>query len=149
MITFQVETVDSWWADAPPLIYDHWQELGLDTDLKGDIAVDKLRVLEASGSWVTITARDEGKLVGYIVAVLHPHLHYQSSGPMFIVDMYYIKPEYRKGYGAKMLAFMQQTAKAKGAIKIYLSCKVHKDHTKLFTLMGYRLSDYAFTRRIG
>jgi len=149
MISFQRETVDSWWNDAQPLIFDHWQELGLDTDLKGDIAIDKLRILEANGLWLTMTARDEGKLVGYVVGLFSPHLHYQSSGPMMIVDMYYTKPEYRKGVGAKMLAFMEQTARELNAIKIYLSCKVHRDHTKLFMLLGYKLSDFAFTKRIG
>ena len=42
-MTVQVETVDQWWADAPSLVYDHWQELGLDTDLKGEIDIDKIK----------------------------------------------------------------------------------------------------------
>ena len=149
-MTFQEETVDKWWADAKPLIYDHWQELGLDTDLKGDIAVDLLRQLEKAGKWVTLTVRtDAGELAGYAVALLNQHLHYFSSGPMFLVDMYYIRPQYRRGTGLQMLKFMEEVARRYGAIKIYLSCKVHKDHTKLFTALGYRLSDYAFTKRIG
>lgn len=147
-MTFQVETVESWWADAQPLIYNHWQELGLDTDLEGNIDVAKLVALEKAGLWITMTARDEGKLVGYVVALFSPHLHYSTSGPMMIVDMYYIKPEYRRGNGVKLLKFMEAVASHKKAIKIYLSCKVHKDHSKLFTLLGYRLSDFAFTKRI-
>lgn len=146
---FQLETVESWYADAPPLIYEHWQELGLDTDLKGDIAVEKLKLLEGAGLWLTMTVRDEGKLVGYIVGVFSTHLHYQSSGKMFIADMYYVMPEYRRGIGAQMLAFMESTVRDLGAIKIYLSCKVHRDNTKLFQRMGYRLSDFAFTKRTG
>lgn len=147
-MTFQLESVEKWFGDAIPLIYNHWQELGLDTDLKGDVDVERLMILEQAGAWLTMTARDDGKLVGYIAALFSPHLHYRSSGPMMIVDMYYIKPEYRNGTGAQLLAFMEATARDKKAIKIYLSCKVHKDHTKLFQLLGYKLTDYAFTKRI-
>jgi GNAT superfamily N-acetyltransferase len=149
VITFQLETIDQWRTDAAPLLYDHWQELGLDTDLKNDINFDHLRKLEAAGMWLTMTARDGDKLVGYVAALFSKHLHYTSSGQMLIVDMYYVAPEYRRGTGVKLLAFMEATARAKNAIKIYLSCKVHRDHSKLFVRMGYRLSDYAFTKRIG
>jgi len=49
----------------------------------------------------------------------------------------------------QLLKFMEMFAREKKAIKIYLSCKVHKDHSRLFNALGYRLSDYAFTKRIG
>ena len=112
--------------------------------------IEKLIMLEKAGAWLTITARDDdGSLVGYAVGVLSPHLHYKSSGPMFMVDMYYIKPEHRNGTGAQLLAFMEATAREKNAIKIYLSCKIHKDHTRLFEALGYKLSDYAFIKRVG
>ena len=32
-MTFQIESAEHWFKDAIPLIYNHWQELGLDTDL--------------------------------------------------------------------------------------------------------------------
>ena len=63
--------------------------------------------------------------------------------------MYYIKPEYRKGAGLRLLKFMEVKAREAGAIKIYLSCKVHLDHSALFRMLGYRNSDYTFTKRIG
>lgn len=147
-LTFQIESIESWYADAVPLIYNHWQELGLDTDLKGDINIVALKQLESAGIASVITVRDEGKMAGYLLAIHTPHLHYQSSPPMYIVDMYYIAPEYRKGAGVKLFKFMEARAKKLGCIKMYLSCKVHKDHSKLFEALGYKLSDYAFTKRI-
>lgn len=132
-----------------PLLYDHWQELGLDIDLKGDPNFEQMEQLEKAGLWHILTARDGGKLIGYLWALLSPHLHYKSSKPMLIVDAYYVVPEYRRGTGLRLLKFMELFAKEKQAIKIYLTCKAHKDQTKLFEAMGYRLSDYAFTKRIG
>lgn len=148
MLTIQVESIKSWYDDAVPLIYDHWQELGLDTDLKGDINTEALKTLEKMGIASVITVRDDGRMAGYLLAIHTPHLHYQSSPPMYIVDMYYIAPEYRKGAGVMLFKFMESYAKKLGCIKLYLSCKVHKDHSRLFEALGYRLSDCAFTKRI-
>ena len=67
---------------------------------------------------------------------------------MLIVDAYYVKPEFRQGTGLRLLKYMEEFARMRGAIKIYLSCKVHKDHSRLFQALGYRLSDYAFTKRL-
>lgn len=149
MLTFQTESTVAFEKDVRPLLYDHWQELGLDLDLKGDPNFEKMHMLEEMHMWHNLTVRDEGKLVGYLWALITPHLHYKSSKPMLIVDAYYVKPKYRKGAGLKLLKFMEAFAKEKDTIKIYLTCKVHKDHSKLFTALGYRLSDYAFTKRIG
>lgn len=148
MLTIKVESIESWFKDAVPLIYNHWQELGLDTDLKGDINTEALIQLEKMGIASVVTVRDEGKIAGYLLAIHTPHLHYKSSPPMFIVDMYYIAPEYRKGAGVKLFKFAEEYAKKLGCIKLYLSCKAHKDHSRLFEALGYKLSDFAFTKRI-
>jgi hypothetical protein len=146
--TYQLETVDNWYADAKPLYEKHWQELGLDLDLKIDPDVDKMRLMEQNGMFTVITVRNAGRLVGYLLAVVSNHLHYRSSPKMFIVDAYYVLPEFRQGTGTKLFKFAEHIAQTLGTIKIYLSCKVHKDHSRLFKTLGYRLSDYAFIKRI-
>jgi GNAT superfamily N-acetyltransferase len=149
LTSFQTEPVEQFVLEATPLIYEHWQELGLDLDLRGDPDFDKMAMLEKMGLWHVLTVRHDGELIGYLWALVSPHLHYRNSGLMLIVDAYYVKPEYRNGTGLKLLKFMEAFAEEKGAIKIYLTCKVHKDQSRLFTTLGYRLSDYAFTKRIG
>lgn len=148
MLSFQLESVEKWALEAQPLYIQHWKELGLDQDLEIAPDISKMKAIEALGMWKVVTARFEGRLVGYVLAVFSPHLHYSTSAPMFIVDAYYIMPEFRTGNGAKLLKFAESVARSLGAIKIYLSCKVHEDHSALFTLLGYRLSDYAFIKRI-
>lgn len=145
---FQAESVEQWASDSADLIVAHWRELGMDLDLEIKPDIAKMKALQDLGVFKVITARDEGKLAGYLLAVFSTHLHYSTSPPMFIVDAYYISPEYRTGTGAKLIRFAESFAKNLGAIKIYLSCKVHRDHTKLFEALGYRLSDYAFIKRI-
>jgi hypothetical protein len=148
MLSFQTEHVEQFEPEVMPLLINHWQELGLDLDLEAAPDFAKMVMLENAGMWHILTVRDGKKLVGYLWALLTPHLHYKNSGPMLIVDAYYVVPEYRNGAGLRMLTFMESFARKMGAIKIYLSCKVHQDHSELFKRMGYRLSDYAFTKRI-
>lgn len=147
MLKIQVEGIESWYKEAKPLIYNHWQELGLDTDLKGDVNIEALSMLEKTGIASVLVVRDDDKMAGYLLAIHTPHLHYKSSPPMYIVDMYYIAPEYRKGAGVMLFKFAEGYAKKLGCIKMYLSCKVHKDHSRLFEALGFTLSDFAFTKR--
>ncbi len=148
MTALQVESVEVWQAESKDLIYGHWQELGLDLDLEIAPDFEKMKALEGMGLFKVVTVREKGKLVGYLLAVVSTHLHYRNSPKMLIVDAYYISPECRSGTGVKLIRFTEELAKQLGAIKIYLSCKVHRDHSQLFTALGYRLSDYAFTRRL-
>ena len=73
------------------------------------------------GEWVIIaTVRDDGRFVGYTILAIMPHLHYKSAGLMAMIDVYYLKPEYRKGgTGAKMIMFAEKTLWEKGVKKIY------------------------------
>lgn len=143
-----MESIDAWAAEAQPLYVEHWKELGLDLDLEIAPDIEKMKIMEQAGLFLVITAREAGKLIGYLLAVVSAHLHYKNSPKMFIVDAYYIVPEFRRGAGVRLFKFAEETAKKLGAIKMYLSCKVHKDHSKLFLALGYRLSDYAFIKRI-
>lgn len=143
-----VEPVEVWQRDAIPLVREHWRELGLDLDLEISPDFERMKAMESIGLWKVVSVRDEGKLVGYLLAVVSTHLHYSTSPKMFIIDAYYIMPEYRNGTGVKLLKFAECLARELGAIKMYLSCKVHQDHSALFLALGYRLSDHAFTKRI-
>ncbi len=146
-MTFQVESVEDWASESKDLVYAHWQELGLDLDLEIAPDFEKMAKLEAMGMFHVVTVRDSGKLVGYLLALVSTHLHYRNSPKMLIVDAYYVAPEFRNGAGVKLIRFTENLAHRLGAIKMYLSCKVHEDHSKLFISMGYRLSDHAFTKR--
>jgi N-acetylglutamate synthase-like GNAT family acetyltransferase len=146
--TFQLESVDKWAAESGRLVYAHWQELGLDLDLVIDPDIAKMKAMEDIGMFKVLTAREDGRLVGYLLAVVSVHLHYRSSPPMFIVDAYYVPPEWRFGTGARMFFYARSVAKQLGTIKMYVSCKVHKDHRKFFEALGFKLSDYALIMRI-
>lgn len=149
MITFQVESLEQWYADLGPLVNPHWSELTLDQDLCiPELDIERARQADAQGVVLIVTVRDSGKLVGYWVGLLLTHLHYRNAGLMCHTDMYFLLPEYRKGgTGAKMLAFVETEIRKRGVVKAYISCKVHQDHTELFEAMGWRMSDHVFIKR--
>ncbi len=148
MITYQLEKFSSIQVEAANLFVNHWHEIAIDKD-KVPLHPDwtKYSVLEHSDMLFCLTVRDGKLIVGYFIAFLLPHPHYSQSGTMAFTDVYYIRPDYRVGgTGVVMLIEAERLMKEKGVTKAYLSCKVHQDHTELFTKLGWNLTDLSFTK---
>ena len=128
----------------------HWEELALDRQkFPMDVHYDRYVHFETADALLVVTARADGKLVGYYVGMILPHLHYQSSGNMLHTDMYFIKREFRNGAGAKLLMCVQDAARRRKCVKMYLSCKIHSNHTELFQKMGFVPSDIMHVKVLG
>jgi len=147
-LTYQLERWAQFWQDCQPLITIHWKELALDQEwIPLGVNEERFASVDALDMLHILTVRDEGRLVGYFLAIVMPHMHYKDAGPMAFTDMYFIHPDYRiGGTGAKMLAEVERTLRARGVVKAYLSTKVHQDHSDLFEKMGWRFTDKAFTK---
>jgi L-amino acid N-acyltransferase YncA len=150
VIKFQVEK----WADSVvemrEIWPEHWASLALNQDeIKLSCDEEKYEQGEAAGNLIIITARAEGVLVGYYYGMLLNHLHYKDAGLMCYTDVYYLKPEHRKGgAGAKFMLAIQQILKFRGVVKLYMSTKVHQDNGALFERLGMKLSDRVFTKML-
>ena len=107
--------------------------------------------MEKSGILHIVTIRSTGRLVGYYIAFVLPHhVHYSKAGIMAFTDIYYILREFRTGgTGTKLFIEAERTLRNRGVVKAYLSCKVHDDHTALFEGLGWKKTDYAFTKMLG
>ena len=148
-VSFKTEKWARIVSEMKELFPAHWQELALDRDkFPMDVCHDRYLQFEAADALLLVTARADGKLVGYYVGMILPHLHYQSSGKMLHTDMYFVKKEFRNGVGAKLLMCAQDAARKAGAVKMYLSTKAHSDHSKLFELLGFKLSDKMFVKNL-
>lgn len=147
MINFQVEKWADCVAEMRLLWPEHWRELALDQDriaLGCDEA--KYEQGEALGCLHIVTARAHGKLIGYYYGMLMHHLHYRDAGLMCYSDVYFLKPEWRRGaIGAQFIAAIKKSLREKGVVKLYMSTKVHQDHGSLFEHMGGKCSDRIFT----
>jgi hypothetical protein len=93
----QVESFLAISEELLPLIRNHWLEVAHHTD---KIPLDPQWKMyfdaERDGRLVTITARNNGKLVGYSIFFLRAHIHY--AGCLIASnDVIYLTPELRKG----------------------------------------------------
>lgn len=147
MITIQTERWAQFYPDSKQVFPGHWRELALHQDaIPLSIDEDKYAALDRLDILLILTARNEGKLVGYYLWFLMPHSHYASSGPMGLTDMYFVLPECRRGAGAKLFLASERELRRRGIVKAITSCKVHEDHTEFLELMGWELSDYTFVK---
>ncbi len=146
MIEFASESYKVIWEEGEKGVFErHWKELAIDKVIPWGLNHEAYMEMEGKGMLHCATARDDGRIVGYHTAFLAPHLHYRAAGTMAYEDMYYLLPEYRTGgTGALLFMFVETELKKRGITKWFLSCKVHKDHTRLFEALGFRLQDYGF-----
>jgi GNAT superfamily N-acetyltransferase len=107
--------------------------------------------MEALNMLHLVTARTEaGQLVGYHVSFVTPHPHYKNVGAMAFTDMYWTNPLYRvAGLGAKLIAFLETSLRARGVVKAYLSHKVAHDRSRLFEALGWKASDRVYCKYLG
>lgn len=145
---FQVELWAQCVDEMRPLWPEHWSELALNQGtIELECDEEKYRMGEANGCLHIVTARQDGVLVGYYYGMLMHHLHYKSAGLMCYSDVYFLKPEYRKGInGIRFLTAIMESLKSKGVVKLYMSTKAHQDHGEIFEYLGMELSDRVFTK---
>lgn len=98
-ITFQKEFFYRCMRELPPLFMAEWDETIQDNPAQQELdpAWEKYISMEIAGILQMFTARVNGKLIGYIISVLHPHLHFFST-PYAFIDAFYIAPEYRAAH---------------------------------------------------
>lgn len=116
--------------------------------IKLDVDWQKYEALDAAGMLHCVTARD-WDVIGYHWLMVVPHMHYAST-LMAFSDVFWIKPEYRKGWcGVKLFRFTEDSLKAKGVRKVFLPTKPHLDLQAIYRRLGYRKHETVYSKMIG
>jgi hypothetical protein len=149
MVTYQVEKFEDIYLDIQQIFDDHWEEVALDKEsIKLNPDYDKYILLSKTGILHMVTAREYGKIIGYHISVIYPHIHYKDSLTCF-TDIFFVVKEKRKGFtGIKLLKFMEESVKAKGVQKIYMGTKLHIDISLLLERLNYKQIEKIFTKVI-
>lgn len=128
------------------LLPEHYEELCVTKDFP------LLPDYEAYGRLVVadmlrcITCRSDGKLIGYAIFIVQPHLHYRSCKTAF-EDLYFVKKEFRQGrIGIRLFQYAEDVLKKAGVHRIIMHTKVHLDNSRLFEYLGYKHTDKLFTK---
>lgn len=137
-------------GQVAPLWREHYEEIAHDKDripLDPDwMAYDGL---SERGFLHIVTVRDGQTLVGYLFAIVGPHLHYRST-KVATFDLYWINPEYRKGWaGVKLFKFAEKTLRDAGVVKIAANTKLTKDMSLIFDRLGWTETERIWTKMVG
>lgn len=152
MITYQEEKIIDILEELDPLLTDHYEEIAWRKDkIKLSPDYDKYLKLEEMGILHTVTARepDAGKLVGYFISFVQPHLHYSDT--LYAVnDILYMSPEYRATEAsANLFRFAEESLKSIGVDVITLHMKVWLPFEALSSYLGYEKIEYNYSKYIG
>lgn len=97
MITYQVERVGEVMEEMRELNLLHWKEIATHKHIKKlNPDYDRYFGLEKLDMLRIFTARYEGRLVGYFISLLAPHMHYKELN-VALNDILYILPIHRGG----------------------------------------------------
>ena len=124
----------------------HYDELCVTKDFPLAPDYDAYRRLAEAGMLRCITVRADDEVVGYILFIIQPHLHYMTCKTAF-EDMYFVRKDYRKGrVGIRLFKYAEEVLKGIGVNRIIMHTKIHLDNSKLFEYLGYKHTDKLFTK---
>jgi len=128
MICFNVEKFTEVIEEAKPLLFRHWEEIAVNKDtveLRPDY--DQYARLCESGVLKVITARKNGKMIGYSSWFVSNNLHY-SQLVFAEVDIFFMDKEHRKGLlGYNLLKESCAILKTLGVTDVIVKDKI--DHS--------------------
>jgi GNAT superfamily N-acetyltransferase len=140
-----------------PLFMLHWGETGLYRAIPGRLKpspdLEKYRIADQTGMLLTLTARQDGRLVGYFIAFAQPCLHY-SETLHCITDLPYVLPDVRhRGIGARLFRAAEKILTERG-IKLWqsgskLNSELHSSMDRLLRSMKFEPTDLIYSKWIG
>lgn len=164
MLTYQVEDWSDIKDDMRGLWPVHWNEsapdkdtvqLNLDEDQfdlmaqLGQLHCVTVRDSESCGQCVSCDKSQQGKIVGYHISILRPHLHRKAMLIAF-VDAYFLHPDYRQGMnGVKLFRKAEEFLAGVGVVKIQSETKIHNDKSPVFEFLDYKKTAVVYTKTIG
>lgn len=145
MITYAVEPWSKVWRELRELWDEHWREVAINQDMiKLDPDIPAYNTMEAAGMLHVVVGREAGRVIGYHISFVRPHLHYRTSLSA-ITDVYFIRASHRGPRAAiRLFEAAEKTLAARGVQKTFNGTKIHKspdgrslDHGRLFEHMGH------------
>ena len=130
-----------------PLLQDHYSEIARNQDfVELDPNYDQYQLLDESDMLHVFTARDGGKLIGYVVTFLVPNLHYKTTN-FGLVDILFLKKEYRgRMVGYKMIKSAEESLKTIGVQVLQVGMKLAHDFGPMLERMGYTEIERTFEK---
>jgi GNAT superfamily N-acetyltransferase len=145
-VRFGVETYGQVREEASELMLEHEAEV-----YRGTIPVkaDDLQFewMDKNGSLQVVAARDDGKLVGYHLTIIKPHLHYAVLAGY--VDTVYMAPSHRAGRtGMQMIQYAEDMLRRRGVQWTSIGVRLVKDFSPLLIRLGYTEAERLYRKEL-
>lgn len=125
--------------EVAPLLEAHAAEIQAFGGRKPEPNWGAWMAMQEATRLVLVTARDDGKLVGYMAYLIE--VNAQCIGLIQAVEQAtYIDPKHRGGTGMKMMRLAEPTLKGLGATEIVAHVPLTHDHSPALERQGYKLA---------
>lgn len=133
---------DALMAEMAPLLRKHWSEIATHRDrIPLDPDFPRYAKLDALGRILCLTARLDGRLIGYSVFVLTRPGHYKSTLSA-LNDVIYVDPAYRKGsVGVRLIRETEKRLADVGVVKVTWHAKPGTQLAALLQRLGYDIDE--------
>ena len=147
-LTCQLERWKDIRDEICPLYIEHWKEMGL---TGAELLLDhpKYLAMDNEGTLLVVTARDQGKLVGYFVNFLCRHPHYDLLTAA--MDVYYLDPRYRRGTnGLKLFSEMEKECKKRKVGLMLATARMDRSPgaKSIFSMLGWKSTRLVFEKKV-
>lgn len=150
MITYQLEDWATYFQDCQALWVEHYDEIAVTKDkmpMRPD--VETYVALEQMGRLQIITAREAGRMLGYVVSVIRPHMHYADVLTGY-EDAYFLTKSHRRGMtGVKLIREAVKHMQAVGCQKVFFMTKASLDMGRIFERLGFVKTDIVYSKWVG
>jgi GNAT superfamily N-acetyltransferase len=137
-------------VELEPLIRKHYEEIAHFRDIALNPDWARYLAMEAAGGLRIVTARTGIALIGYVIAIVAPNLHYRDC-LVCTVDVLFIDPAWRQfGIAKKMILCLEATVRAEGVQVMSQHGKVREDVniTAFMQKLGYLPVDIMYAKRL-
>lgn len=152
MITAQVEPFMAQVEELKRLLDDHYEELALNKDKvplspQWNLYADH----ENSGRLVYVALRERGELIGYIISIVAPGLHYSTCLTAHM-DILFVRPDRRDQFARGVLLMidtLEAELRRRGVQRWFMGTKLHKDIGAIFRRRKFEAVEMTYTKWIG
>jgi hypothetical protein len=130
--TIQQEHFDEWYRDATPLFREHMARTGQAIDDYARKNIPVLRAIDQMGFMTITTARSNGRMFGYLMAVLSPSL--DDPEVLSAMHLPFFASDAAPGLGMKLQRASIEALRAKGVGEVFFKAGVRGDGPRLGVL---------------
>lgn len=149
MIKIRVEKYSDCRDELIPLVGRQWQEMPFDAGIGLSPDEPTYRALDEAGKLILLIARDQNRLVGYFVAFVSRHPHYDMLTAA--MDIYYLLPEFRSALnGIRLFNSLEVEAKARGVEFLLATARLDRSPaaSMIFNRLGWTEARTVFQKRL-